>query len=254
MRMMDINCDCGESFGNWSMGADEDVLPFVTTANVACGFHGGDPATMERTVALAHRLAVAVGAHPGLPDLLGFGRRRMDITPDDAYAYVVYQAGALAAFLKPHGMRLNHVKPHGALYLMLNEREDLADAVARAVIDVCPEARMYWPAPIEGRAMPEAARAHGIRVVGEVYFDLRYDADRRLVLERKKRPLDLDDLRTRVADYLATGEITAITGERLRIEADSICVHGDGPNAADVARTIRDMVRGEGRLVAAAAE
>ena len=249
---MDINCDCGESFGNWSMGADEDVLPHITTANVACGFHGGDPVTMEATVALAVRLGVAVGAHPGLPDLLGFGRRRMDISPEDAHAYVLYQAGALAAMLAAHGKRLNHVKPHGALYLMLNEREDLAEAVVKAIRTVCPEPRLYWPAPIEGRALPEAAKAAGIEVVREVYFDLRYDAEARLVLQRRKTAVDLDDLTARVTDYLATGEITAVTGERLAIAAESICVHGDGPNAADVARTLREMTAG--RALPAAAE
>lgn len=249
---MDINCDCGESYGNWSMGADETVLPHITTANVACGFHGGDPLTMERTVDLCARLDLAVGAHPGLPDLMGFGRRRMDISPEEAYAYVVYQAGALAGFLRAHGRTLHHVKPHGALYLMLNERADLAEAVVRAIRDVCPAPRLYWPAPVEGRALPEAARAAGIPVVREVYFDLRYDTDARLVLQRKKEPVDLDDLRVRLRDYLATGEIVTVDGTRLALAAESLCVHGDGPNAADVARTMREILSDDARTIAAA--
>lgn len=235
---MDINSDCGESFGNWRMGADEALIPHITTANVACGFHAGDPLVMKQTVDLALANNVVVGAHPGLPDLLGFGRRRLAITPDEAYAYVVYQAGALSAILAAGGAALHHVKPHGILYTMLNEEADLAEAVARAICDVCPEPKLYWPAPLDDHALPDAARAAGIEVVGEVYFDLRYDRDGRLVLERQKLAVDLDDLRDRLSDYLKTGEVTAVTGERLAIPAGSICVHGDGPNAADVTRTL----------------
>jgi UPF0271 protein len=249
---MDINCDCGESFGNWTMGADDDLLPHITTANVACGFHAGDPLTMVRTVDLAVRLGVAVGAHPGLPDLMGFGRRRMDITPDEAYAYVTYQAGGLAAMLARHGTSLHHVKPHGALYLMLNEREDLARAVVRAIRDVMPSPRLYWPAPVVGRALPELAAAAGIPVIREVYFDLEYSRDGDLVLQRKKQALDLDVLQRRLVDYLDTGQITAITGERVPMAAESICVHGDGPNAADVAATVRSLLEAADRTVAAA--
>ncbi|MEQ8697091.1 MAG: 5-oxoprolinase subunit PxpA, partial [Bauldia litoralis] len=150
---IDINCDCGESFGNWSMGADEALMPLITTANVACGFHGGDPLVMQRTVADAHRNGVAVGAHPGLPDLVGFGRRRMDISPAEAYAAVVYQVGALKGFLAPLGMTLHHVKPHGALYGMLNDQDDLAAAVAEAIRDTCPSPLLYWPAPVERHAL-----------------------------------------------------------------------------------------------------
>lgn len=240
MTIQDINCDCGESFGNWTMGADEAVMPHISTANVACGFHAGDPATIARTVELAVAHGVSVGAHPGLPDLMGFGRRRMAITPEEAYCYVAYQAGALSGMLARHDRRLSHIKPHGVLYLMLNEEADLAEAVARAIRDLCPDPKLYWPAPIAGRALPEAATALGIRVIPEVYFDLDYDARGQLVLQRKKAALDLDDLKGRVAAYLATGEVVAVTGERVRIEAESICVHGDGPNAADVARTIRE--------------
>jgi 5-oxoprolinase (ATP-hydrolysing) subunit A len=170
---------------------------------------------------------------------LGFGRRRMEITPEEAYGYVAYQAGALAGLLACRGRKLSHVKPHGVLYLMLNERTDLAEAVARAIVDVCPEPTLYWPAPVAGRALPEAAMALGVRVIPEVYFDLSYDAQAQLVLQRKKVALDLDDLARRLDDYLATGEIVAATGERIRLDAQSICVHGDGPNAAEVARTIR---------------
>ena len=133
MRTIDINCDCGESFGNWSMGADDRIMPLITTANVACGFHGGDPQVMRNTVAFAADNGVAVGAHPGLPDLAGFGRRKMDITPDDAYAMVVYQVGALKGFLDARDMTLHHVKPHGALYVMLHDQEEVAASLLFSV-------------------------------------------------------------------------------------------------------------------------
>jgi 5-oxoprolinase (ATP-hydrolysing) subunit A len=254
MTLCDINCDCGESYGNWTMGADEEVMPHITTANVACGFHAGDPVTMVRTIELAMAHDVRIGAHPGLPDLMGFGRRRMDITPEEAYCYVAYQAGALAGVLARFGRKLSHIKPHGALYQMLNERADLAEAVTRAIRDLCPEPTLYWPGPVAGRALPEAAKALGIQVIPEVYFDLGYDARGQLVLQRKKVALDLDDLKHRLTDYLATGEIVAVTGERVRIEAESVCVHGDGPNAVDVARAIRDVLACAARPAAAIAE
>lgn len=239
---MDINCDCGESFGNWKMGSDEALMPHITTANIACGFHAGDPVVIHETVALALQNDVVVGAHPGLPDLMGFGRRRMDISPDEAYAYVVYQAGAVAAMLAAKGKSLHHIKPHGIFYTMLNEDAALAEAVARAICDVCPEPKLYWPAPLDDCALPEAAKAIGIEVVAEVYFDLRYDRTRKLILERQKKPVDLVDLRKRLGDYLQTGEITAASGERLLMPAGSICVHGDGPNAPELANTIVEVL------------
>ena len=152
-RQMDVNSDMGESFGNWVMGNDAALLPFVTTANVACGFHAGDPVTLVRTVRLAKQNGVVVGAHPGLPDLLGFGRRAMKISPEDAYAYVVYQVGALQATLAVEGMRLHHVKPHGAFYSVLKADEELADAVAEAIGQLSPEPMLYWPAPTDS-ALP----------------------------------------------------------------------------------------------------
>lgn len=243
---MDINCDCGESFGNWSMGADDALMPMITTANVACGFHGGDPLVMQKTVALARDNGVAVGAHPGLPDLVGFGRRRMKISPDDAYAMVVYQAGALKAFLEAVGMTLHHVKPHGALYSMLNEEDDLAEAVTAAIRDVCPKPLLYWPCPVEKHALPRAAMKAGIPVVGEVYFDLGYSDAADLVVERKKSAKDLDDIRDRVRRYLDDGTILSVSGKPIRLDGQTICIHGDGPNAVAIAETVRSVLEAEG--------
>ncbi len=234
----DINIDCGESFGNWVMGADEALMPHVTTANVACGFHAGDPMTMMKTVALAKENGVAVGSHPGLPDLMGFGRRVMAITPDELYAYVVYQTGALRAALEAKGMALHHVKPHGALYRMLNDDEALGEAFARAVIDLCPEPMIYYPAPVERHAVTRIAADMGIDVVGELYFDLPYDDDGTLVLKRSNEGADLDDTRHKLGLFLETGATLSINGARVPIAARSICLHGDGPNAVDLATSI----------------
>jgi UPF0271 protein len=253
MRTIDINCDCGESYGNWSLGRDSEIVPHVTTANVACGFHAGDPMTMLRTIELARQGGTKVGAHPGLPDLLGFGRRRMAINPEEAYAYVLYQAGALRALLEARGMVLNHVKPHGALYLMLNDEADLAEAVARAICAVCPVPRLYWPAPVAGLALPEAARRAGIEVVPEVYFDLEYDDQGRLILQRQKSVIDLAMVRGRVLEFVRTGRVTTVSGAKLAIEARSICVHGDGPNAPELLATVRQVIAEEGCDLAAAA-
>ncbi|MBM3484975.1 MAG: LamB/YcsF family protein, partial [Alphaproteobacteria bacterium] len=183
-KTFDINIDCGESFGNWKMGADEALMPHVTTANIACGFHAGDPMTLMKTVALAKKNNLAVGSHPGLPDLMGFGRRVMAISPDEMYAYVIYQTGALKAALEAQDMTLHHVKPHGALYRMLNTDEALAKAFVRAVIDVCPEPMMYYPAPAERFAVTKIAAAEGVDVVAELYFDLPYDDDGTIILKR----------------------------------------------------------------------
>ena len=243
---IDINCDCGESFGNWPMGADEAIMPLITTANVACGFHGGDPQVMRATVDLAHRNGVAVGAHPGLPDLVGFGRRRMDISPDDAYAMVVYQVGALKAFLAAKGMTLHHVKPHGALYVMLHDEEEVAAAVAEAIRDTCPVPLLYWPAPVEMHALPRAARKLGIAVVGEVYFDLAYSDEAKLVVERRKSAKDPGEVARRVRRDIADGVVEAQSGEALPRAGAPICVHGDGPNSVEIARTIRTVLAEEG--------
>lgn len=243
---IDINCDCGESFGNWPMGADDAIMPLITTANVACGFHGGDPQVMRKSVALAHENGVAVGAHPGLPDLVGFGRRRMDVTPDDAYAMVVYQVGALKAFVEARGMALHHVKPHGALYVMLHDQEEVAAAVAEAIRDTCPAPLLYWPAPVEMHALPRAARKLGIDIVGEVYFDLAYDDEAKLVVERKKTAKDLGDVARRLRRFLSEGVVESMSGRAIPLTAETICVHGDGPNSVEIARTIRTILAEEG--------
>lgn len=242
-RTIDINCDMGESFGNWKLGDDERLMTVITTANLACGFHGGDPITMLETVRLAVHHGVVVGAHPGLPDLLGFGRRAMKITPEDAYAYVLYQVGALQGALAPTRLRLHHVKPHGALNGMLNGDAELAAAVAQAIRDACPEQPvLYWPAPLEPSTLVREARAGGIRVVGEMYPDLEYDSQGGLILQRTKHATDLEKAGAQIRRFVTEGRVEAQDGTSIELEAESICVHGDGPNAFDVVGEARRVL------------
>lgn len=234
------------------MGNDVELLHSISTANVACGFHGGDPVTMVRTVEQAVELDVAVGAHPGLPDLLGFGRRAMDISPDDAHAYVLYQTGALMGTLQAHGAGLHHVKPHGALYSMLNERDDLAEAVADAIARVMETPIVYWPAGAEDGALIREALRRDFRVVFEFYPDLRYGANGRLIVERQKSPVDPRVAVERVARFLSDGTVETVDGGTIRVEADSVCVHGDGPTAPDIVTAVREYVEQHGCRVHAA--
>lgn len=249
---LDINCDLGESFGNWRLGNDAALLARISTANVACGFHGGDPVTIVETVREAVSRGVAVGAHPGLPDLLGFGRRVMDISPADAFAYVLYQAGALEAALGASGAQLHHVKPHGALYSMLNEREELAVAVAEAMEALMEAPMLYWPSGAQDGALVREAERRGFRVVLEVYVDLAYDDHGRLVLERQKRPLDPAVAVQRLERFLKDGTVPTVTGGSFPLVAESLCVHGDGPTAPEVVAAIRAHLDESGWAVHAA--
>jgi 5-oxoprolinase (ATP-hydrolysing) subunit A len=244
---LDINCDCGESYGRWSLGADEQLIPRITTASVACGWHAGDPATMRDTVALAVEHDVAVGAHPGLPDLLGFGRRAMQIAPADLRAAIVYQAGALKAFLRPYGRTLSHVKPHGALYPMLNADEQLAEAAVDAFFDVMEQPVIYWPAGSEDRALLRVCAARGVRVVGEYYPDSRYGADGETVVEHARAPADLEAVEAAFRRFVEHGEVETIDGATLELEAESVCVHGDGPSAVAIVDRVRAVLDELGR-------
>jgi UPF0271 protein len=244
---MDINCDLGESFGNWKLGADEELLPRITTASLACGFHGGDPVTMRRAVEAAVEHGVAVGSHPGLPDLLGFGRRVMAVSPEDLHAYVVYQSGALEAFLRPHGLALNHVKPHGALYPMLNRDEELAAAVVDAMFEVMDRPVLYWPAGSEDRALLRVARDRGVRVIREFYPDSRYGSDGETVVERRREPVTPDTAETALRRFLGRGEVVTIDGPAIAMAAESVCVHGDGPAAVGIVDRVVAVLEELGR-------
>lgn len=235
---IDLNCDMGESFGAWSMGQDETILPYVTSANIACGYHAGDPAVMRKTVAAALQHGVALGAHPGLPDLVGFGRRNLDITPTEAYDMVVVQVGALAGVAASQGGRLHHVKAHGALYNMASRNEELADAIARAVSDVDSSLVLY---ALAGSKQVEAGRRHGLTVAEEVFADRSYQDDGSLT-PRKQPGAMIEDADTSIRQVLrmiTEGMVGTMQGSDVTVRADTLCIHGDQPGAVVFAQAIR---------------
>lgn len=190
MSMVDLNCDIGESFGAYQIGRDSEILEFVTSANIACGFHAGDPATMRRTVKLALASGVALGAHPGLPDLAGFGRRDMDISPQEAYDMVLYQIGALWGFVRAEGAKLQHVKPHGALYNMAARNAGLAEAIAEAVYKADPDLILFG---LAGSELIQAGKKAGLRTASEVFSDRTYQSDGSLTPRREQGALIADE-------------------------------------------------------------
>ncbi|ADJ13836.1 LamB/YcsF family protein [Halalkalicoccus jeotgali] len=239
MVRVDINCDMGESFGNWEMGRDEAVMPYITSANVAGGYHAGDPHVMDRTVALACEHDVGIGIHPGLPDKMGFGRRTMDVTPEEMTEYVVYQLGALDAFARANGTHIQHVKPHGAMYSMLSESPEHARAVMEGIIEVNPEI-VYLATDTN---IYEVAREFdSLRAVFEGYVDLTYRADRSLIVERKKESLDPELVADRFVSIALDGEVEAADGEIIGVPAESICIHGDTPNSVEILEAIHERI------------
>jgi 5-oxoprolinase (ATP-hydrolysing) subunit A len=242
---LDLNCDMGESFGVWRMGDDEAVLAHVTSANVACGFHAGDPGTMRHTVELAHARGVAIGAHPSLPDLQGFGRRELNVAAGDVYDMVLYQIGALAGICRSVGARLHHVKPHGALYNMAARDPRLAASIARAVRDFDPELVLYGLARSHSI---EAARELGVPTANEVFADRTYQTDGGLTPRGRPDALIHDPAIAvaQVARMVQRGEVVATDGSVVAIEADTLCIHGDQPGAARFAREIRAALEGWG--------
>jgi UPF0271 protein len=236
---VDINCDMGESFGAYHIGADAEVMPYITSANIACGFHGGDPAVMRATVTAAVKANVAIGAHPGLPDLVGFGRRTMQISPEEAYDIVVYQVGALLGFVRAAGAELRHVKPHGALYNMAAAQPALATAIARAVRDVDARLILYG---LAGSHLLSAARDAGIAAASEVFADRNYLPDGTLVSRQRPDAMvhDVNEAAGRAVRMIREGKVADVEGNDIAIRADTICVHGDGPNAAAMAHALRE--------------
>lgn len=234
----------GESFGNFKVGNDDEVMPLITSANVACGFHGGDPVTMARTVELARRFGVGVGSHPGLPDLMGFGRREMKITPEEARAYVLYQTGALHGLLVSRGMKLQHIKPHGAFYRVLMKDEELSRKVAEAILEL--DKNLYWYMPVPNKSAAWAT-SMGVKVVGEMYVDMDYASDGSLAVRREQFSHEADPKQTasRLIRFLDSGKVQTTDGGELEIVADSVCVHGDTKNAPLTLRVIRDELKNQ---------
>ncbi len=240
-----MNADAGESFGRWKLGHDEELFPLLSSVNLATGFHAGDPRVMLRSVRLAKQHGVAVGAHPGFPDLVGFGRRDLAISPEEAYTDVLYQIGALSAFLKLEGLPLHHVKPHGALYLRMLRDKALARAVAQAVKDYDPEVPLVL---LGGTLMEEAAQEVGVRYVREAFPDRAYLSDGRLAPRSMEGALIRDPAKAaeRAVQMVTEGEIEALDGGRVKVEAETLCVHGDNPEAVAIARAVREALEGSG--------
>lgn len=250
MKTIDINCDLGESYGAWKMGNDEGVMPHITSANVACGFHGGDPATIRSTVKLAVANGVAVGAHPSLPDIMGFGRRAMKLTPDEAYDLVIYQAGAVQAFARVAGTRLHHVKCHGAFYNMAATDEGLADGIARAVRDLGDGVILY---ALSGSRMMEAGKRLGIPTVAEVFADRSYQDDGTLT-PRTRPGAMIEDESAAVAQALGMveqGSLRSQSGKTVKVDAGTICLHGDQAGAVQFAAALRSAFKSRGISVSA---
>ena len=252
MHTIDLNGDLGESFGAWTMGDDLAVLECISSANIACGFHAGDPLTMRRTVNAAVQRGVAIGAHPSLPDLQGFGRREMRIEAEELHALMLYQIGALSAFATAAGVRLAHVKPHGALYNMAARDRELADAIATAVRDVDDQLILVG---LAGSELPRAGVRCGLRVAHEAFTDRRYRADGSLVPRRDAGAV-IDDIDAAIAQALMIvreQRVTAADGSFVAISADTLCVHGDRHDAALFARRLRAALEAAGCHVSAAA-
>jgi UPF0271 protein len=238
---IDLNCDMGESFGAYRMGEDEKIIGFITSANIACGYHAGDPMVMERTVRLAREHQVAVGAHPGYPDLLGYGRRQLETLPGEIKQYFLYQIGALAAIARACDVPLQHVKPHGALYNLAARDERTASEVIAALLAYDPDLMLVT---LAGSLCAEMATAAGLRVALEVFPDRAYQGTGQLAPRTLPGAVihDLDAVRQRVLKLIATGQLTSIDGSEISMKADTLCLHADTPSAWQLAGVIREAL------------
>ena len=246
--IIDFNADMGESFGMYHMGDDEGFMKYITSANVACGFHAGDSTVMKKTVALAKKHSVHVGAHPGLPDLQGFGRREMNMSIEEIHDDVVYQVGALKAFVEAAGLRLHHVKPHGSLYGMAMRREDVARAICEAVRDVDKDLYIYI---MKKGFAGSVAESMGIRVVYELYADLDYDVEGNLVITRHHDIYKPQDIAAKVIKMVRYGKVTTTEGTQISTEGTSVCLHSDTANALDILIVVHKELEKAGYTIAA---
>lgn len=250
---IDLNADAGESFGHWTQGNDEALFPYLSSVNLACGFHAGDPLTMQRAVKLARAHGVAVGAHPGFMDKVGFGRRDMSVSPDDVYADVLYQLGALDAFLTIDNEAMHHVKAHGALYIRMFHDQDVATAVATAVHDYNAALPLVVLGGQGGDVMREAAQHAGVRTIDEAFPDRAYLSNGRLATRRTPGSvLDDPELIAQRAVQIATGQpLAALDGGSVTVEAQTLCLHGDHANAPQTARAVKQALSAAGVSVRA---
>lgn len=244
-KRVDLNCDMGESFGAYKIGSDEELMKHVTSANIACGAHAGDFDVMDRTVRLAKEHGVRVGAHPGFPDISGFGRRMIDFSPDEIYRMVIHQLGGLQAFCTVYDVRMRHVKPHGAMYNLAGRDRAVADAIARAVYDVDPRFVLFG---LAGSELLRAGRGVGLHVASEAFADRTYQEDGSLTPRGDSGAVieDVDKAVRQVERMVNDGVVQTATGELIDIEAGTICVHGDGANAVAFAAELRSALEREG--------
>lgn len=245
MYTVDLNSDLGESFGRYTIGNDDKIIPLISSANVACGYHASDPVVMDETIVRAKEAGIRVGAHPGFPDLMGFGRRNMNVTPAEAKAYVLYQLGALDAFCRAKGVKMQHVKPHGALYNMAAKDYALSTAICEAIKEF--DSSLIVLA-LSGGQLAKAAQDMGLRTAMEVFADRGYEEDGTLVDRRKEGAMitDEEEAIARVIRMVKEKKVTAVTGKDIPIQADSICVHGDGAKALAFVEKIREAFQTEG--------
>ncbi len=245
MKKIDMNSDMGESFGMYKLGDDEEIMKYITSANIACGFHAGDPHVLKYTIKLAKETKTAVGAHPGLPDLMGFGRRAIDVTPDELYDYCIYQIGATRAFCAAVDVPLQHVKCHGILEMMTTQKPELAEAIAAAVKDV--DSNLLYMT-IAGTRLFQTCKKVGLRVAGEAYGDRAYNEDGTLVSRKLPGSLITDSAAVvqRITQFIETGEMPTYQGGTVKVDAQSICMHGDTPGAAIMIKALREQLDAKG--------
>ena len=250
MKTIDLNCDMGESFGAYTIGMDNEVMTHISSANIACGWHAGDPLVMDKTIRMAVDNNVGIGAHPGYPDLLGFGRRKMALSPDEIKQYLIYQVGALAAFCRVHKTSLAHVKPHGALYLDAVEDRTVATAIAEGIMALDPELKFVALAGKKGETMRRVGEQLGLNVVYEAFPDRAYTPEGTLQPRSIKGAVisDPQQVAQRALD-MANGFVIAVDGSRIELEAQTLCVHGDNNAAVDLVKTIRHRLEDHGITV-----
>lgn len=245
MYKVDLNSDLGESFGRYTIGSDDRIIPLITSANIACGFHASDPVVMMKTVNMVKEAGTGAGAHPGYPDLMGFGRRNMNVSHEEAKAYTLYQISALGGMCKAAGVKLSHVKPHGAMYNMAGKDYELSKAICEAIKEYDPSLIVMG---LAGSQMVKAARDMGLKTAEEVFADRAYEEDGSLVARSKPGAMieDEDEAIARVVRMIKEGKVQAITGKDIDIKADSVCVHGDGEKALLFVEKIRKALTDEG--------
>ena len=253
VNRIDLNSDVGESFGNYKLGLDEDVIPLISSANIACGFHAGDPTVMRRTIAIARDSGVAIGVHPGFPDLVGFGRRNLDASLEEIKDYVTYQIGALQAFAAAQGVKVQHVKPHGALYNMAVNDTAIWKVVAEAIAAVDSRLILFVLAGRDREKLEAISAESGIRIAYEFFGDRAYNSDGSLVSRKEPGAVihDSETVAEKILKMVKEGRVICKDGSEIELTADTICVHGDNPSALSLVKKIRETLQASGVEIAA---